>query len=60
MSQPKPFALPTYWTADQALAVVDLLDDLREHLWAIYGVRLQTAYRDDRAAETDGPNDEEF
>lgn len=42
----KPFALPTDWTAEQALAVVDLLDDLRERIWARYEVALLDAYRD--------------
>jgi hypothetical protein len=56
----KPFTLPTYWTADQALAVVDLLDELREHLWAIYELRLLEAYRDDRAADPAEPFDDEF
>ena len=32
----KPFAIPTDWTAQQALAVVDLLDELRCHIWAKY------------------------
>ena len=26
----KPFAIPTDWTAEQAMAVIDLLDELRE------------------------------
>jgi hypothetical protein len=29
-----PFAIPAYWTPDQALAVVELLDGLRELIWA--------------------------
>ena len=35
-----PFAVPAYWTPEQALAVVELLDDLRELIWAHYDVRL--------------------
>jgi hypothetical protein len=35
-----PFGIPACWTSDQALAVVELLDDLRELIWAHYGVRL--------------------
>lgn len=42
----KPFTLPTDWTAEQALTVVDLLDELREHIWAIYEIRLLDEYRD--------------
>ncbi len=29
------------------MAVVDLLDELRTHIWATYEVRLLEAYRDD-------------
>jgi hypothetical protein len=35
-----PFAVPACWTPEQALAVVELLDDLRELIWAHYDVRL--------------------
>jgi hypothetical protein len=35
-----PFEVPAYWTPEQALAVVELLDDLRELIWAHYDVRL--------------------
>jgi hypothetical protein len=34
------FAIPAYWTPDQALAVVELLDGLRELIWARYGLQL--------------------
>lgn len=45
----KPFALPTDWTDDQALAVLELLDELRERIWARYEQRLLDAYRDRHA-----------
>jgi len=35
-----PFAIPAYWTPEQALAVVELLDDLRELIWAHYNMQL--------------------
>jgi len=35
-----PFEVPAYWAPEQALAVVELLDDLRELIWAHYNVRL--------------------
>lgn len=35
-----PFAIPAYWTPDQALAIVELLDGLREVIWARYGLQL--------------------
>ena len=64
----KPFAIPTDWTAEQALAVVDLLDELRCHIGAKYELALLQAYRElcggQSAADidhtqplTDGPAD---
>jgi len=35
-----PFAVPAYWTPDQALTVVELLDGLRELIWSRYGLQL--------------------
>jgi hypothetical protein len=35
-----PFAIPAYWTPEQALAIVELLDGLRELIWARYGLQL--------------------
>jgi hypothetical protein len=34
------FAIPTYWTPEQALAVFELLDDLRDQIGAHYSVQL--------------------
>jgi hypothetical protein len=39
--------IPTGWSAEQAMAVVELLDDLREHIWARYQLMLLDAYRDE-------------
>ena len=35
-----PFDIPAYWTPEEALAVIELLDDLRERIRAHYDVRL--------------------
>jgi hypothetical protein len=35
------FAIPTYWSPEEALAVFELLDDLRDKIWAHYGLHLQ-------------------
>jgi hypothetical protein len=43
-----PFAVPAYWTPEQALAVVDLLDDLRELIWDHYGPQLLDEIRDNQ------------
>lgn len=42
------FTVPTYWTPEQALAVYEILDDLRQQVWAIYNVRLQDQIRRQR------------
>jgi hypothetical protein len=33
--------IPAIWTADQALAVFELLDELKEKIWARYRCQLQ-------------------
>jgi hypothetical protein len=35
-----PLAIPAYWTPEQALAVVELLDDLRDRIWEHYNLKL--------------------
>ena len=44
------FILPDDWTPAQALAVVELLDDLRERIWAHYQVGLHQTLREQRTA----------
>ena len=44
-----PFAIPAYWTPEQALAVVELFDDLLELIWAHYGVQLIDLIQAERA-----------
>ena len=41
-----PLQIPAYWTPEQAFAVVELLDDLRDRIWAHYGVQLLDQYRE--------------
>ena len=38
--------IPTYWTAEQAFAVFQLVDDLREAIWQCYSTQIQDQYRD--------------
>ena len=40
--------LPTYWTPEQALAVFEILDELRDRVWSLYGSQIQQAMREDR------------
>jgi hypothetical protein len=35
-----PFEIPTYWTPEQALAVFELLNDLRDRVWKHYSLQL--------------------
>ena len=48
LTQGLPFPIPTNWTAEQALAVIELLDDLRELIWAHYQLPLQELLREQR------------
>jgi hypothetical protein len=41
-----PFAIPAYWTPEQALAVIELLEDLRDLIWSHYGEQLHGEYRE--------------
>ena len=41
-----PLKIPAYWTPEQAFAVVELLDDLRDRIWAHYSVQLLDQYRE--------------
>ena len=41
--------LPTHWSPEQAVAVFEILDELREHVWARYGVQIQQVLRDERS-----------
>jgi hypothetical protein len=43
-----PLAIPTYWTPEQAIAVFELIDDLREQIWSIYQTDLQQMIRQQR------------
>ena len=38
--------IPVTWTPEQALAVFELLDNLRERIWDLYKVRLQDLLRE--------------
>lgn len=40
------------WSPEQALAVIELLDDLRDRIWAHYARDLRQRLRDDRVTES--------
>jgi len=42
----RPLTLPEHWTPAEALAVFEMIDLLRDHLWCCYGREIQEAFRD--------------
>ena len=48
-----PFAIPAYWTPEQALAVIELLEHLRDLIWSHYGVQLYGEYREEYREQSD-------
>jgi hypothetical protein len=48
--------VPAHWTPEQALAVFECLQALRQALWAAYGPQVQQAWRDQLVP--DGPTPE--
>ncbi len=42
-----------HWSPDQAMAVIELLDDLRDRIWAHYEFTLMTTLREERATRHD-------
>jgi len=55
----RPLDLPDHWTPDQALAVFEFIDLLRDQLWACYGSAIQHALREDQrsSASTSPPQE---
>ncbi len=47
--------LPTYWTPEQALAVFEILDELRDQVWGLYGPQIQQAMREERRTTSPKP-----
>ena len=44
--RPMTIEIPRSWTPEQALAVFELIDDIRDKVWAIYACRIQEALRE--------------
>jgi hypothetical protein len=47
-----PFIIQQDWSPEQALAVIELLDDLREVIWNRYQRQLQQELRKQRGQDT--------
>ena len=50
LSSGLPFTVDSTWTPEQALAVWELLDDLRERIWTHYGTAIQDLLRQQRVS----------
>jgi hypothetical protein len=44
--------IPTYWTPEQAFAVFELIDELRDTIWRCYALQLQEEYRNQSGITT--------
>ena len=53
--RPITVEIPATWTPEQALAVFELLDDLRERIWELYNLQLQDLLREQQ--QSPGPDD---
>ena len=49
--------IPNYWTPEQALAVYEWLDELRERVWDQYHEQIQEQYRIDCGEHDDAQPD---
>ncbi len=57
LPSPRPLAIPGYWTPEQAQAVIELLDDLRERIAEHYQLQLIELYREQYGSRPAGPSD---
>ena len=63
--RPITVEIPVTWTAEQALAVWEMLDDMREKIWARYSCQLQDLLAEqqrypDLAHDDTGPRNTDF
>ena len=49
--------LPTHWSPEQAVAVFEILDELRESVWDRYGLQIQQLLRDQRSTAVRAADD---
>jgi hypothetical protein len=54
IAQGIPLLIDANWSPQQAMAVMELLDDLREQIWRHYELHLQQLFREDRISENIG------
>jgi hypothetical protein len=52
-----PFIIPDDWSPEQALAVFELLDDLRHIIWERYELQLLEILKEQRGTDYDPESD---
>lgn len=50
--KPQPL-IPTHWSAEEALAVFEFIDELREAIWSRYNVTIIEQLRAERCTDPD-------
>ncbi len=56
--RPADVEIPATWTPEQALAVFELLDEIKEKIWALYSGRLQDLFQEQQqSSAVDHRND---
>lgn len=53
---PVTIDIPRTWTPEQALALFELIDDLRDKVWLLYGDQMQALLREQRQCGAAGKN----
>jgi hypothetical protein len=56
--RPLTVEIPRSWTPEEALAVFELIDDLRDKICALYNVQLQDLLREQCAGRREDRDDE--
>lgn len=54
--EPLTVDIPRTWTPEQALALFELLDELRDTVWTLYGDRMQALLRERCVCGASGKN----
>ena len=54
--RPSTVEIPRTWTPEEALAVFELIDDLRDKVWALYNLQLQDLLREQCAPRREDGN----
>jgi hypothetical protein len=56
--RPLNVEIPATWTPEQALAVFELLDEIRDKIWSRYGVRLQDLLHEQQTSSAVDPRND--